>query len=89
MELSEHALRDLQRCPFYIGVKVRHWLQAIKEQGLENVRHRSGLHDEPLKSSRAGQRSVRLNRAYRAFYILVAGKSGPYVKVIGVNKHDY
>ena len=29
-----------------------------------------GFHDEPLRGQRHGQRSIRLNRAYRAIYVI-------------------
>ncbi len=46
-----------------------------------------GYHDEPLKWERTGQRSIRLSKAYRAFY--VEHDDMVIVEVIEVNKHDY
>ncbi len=58
-------------------------------EGLQKIRKIPGFHDEPLKGVRKGQRSIRLNKAYRAIYQL--GKSGKIevVEIIEVNKHDY
>jgi len=48
----------------------------------------SGYYDEPLKGKRKGQRSIRLNKAYRAFYVI--NKNGMIeFEVIEVNKHEY
>lgn len=58
-------------------------------QGIWEVRKLPGYHDEPLKGQRLGQRSIRLNRAYRLIYeedergeVLVIG-------VMEVSKHEY
>jgi proteic killer suppression protein len=47
-----------------------------------------GYHDEPLKGARAGQRSIRLSRAYRAIYE-VKGGTAKFVSIEEVSKHDY
>ncbi len=47
-----------------------------------------GLRDEALVGDREGQRSVRLSRGYRAFYVLRNGEV-QLVSVIQVNKHEY
>lgn len=46
-----------------------------------------GYHDEPLHGDRRGQRSVRLNRSYRAIYIEL--EEGQRLLVVEVNKHGY
>lgn len=48
-----------------------------------------GFHDEPLKGDRKGQRSIRLNRAYRAIYVVSKGGAVELVSVEEVSKHDY
>jgi proteic killer suppression protein len=45
--------------------------------------------DEPLSGDRKGQRSVRLNRAYRAIYIQNKDGEIELVTIIEVNKHKY
>jgi proteic killer suppression protein len=57
--------------------------------GLTEVRKLSGYHDEPLKGTRKGQRSIRLNRAYRAIYVEHEGGKIHIVEVIEVSKHEY
>ena len=61
----------------------------MEKEGLNEYRKISGYHDEPLRGARLGQRSVRLNKAYRAFYVVSADGEIEIVKVIEVNKHDY
>lgn len=55
--------------------KLADWALAVETYGLEEVRKVPGYHDEPLKGKRAGQRSIRLSRAYRAIYIIVQGST--------------
>jgi proteic killer suppression protein len=64
------------------------WDRASLVSGLEEVRKVPGYHDEPLKGSRQGQRSIRLNRAYRAIYVVVQDDV-QFVSVEEVNKHEY
>ena len=48
-----------------------------------------GFDDEPVKGARAGQRSVRLAKAYRAIYRIAAEGTVEFVSVEEVNKHAY
>ena len=57
--------------------------------GMLEARKLSGFHDEPLKGKRRGQRSIRLNRAYRAIYMEAASEDIIIVEVIEVTKHEY
>lgn len=60
----------------------------MEHDGLEETRKVPGYHDEPLKGDRAGQRSIRLSRSYRAIYE-VKKDTVEFVSVEEVNKHDY
>lgn len=60
----------------------------VGSRGLEEVRKVPGYHDEPLKGQRAGQRSIRLSRAYRAIYE-IKSDGVEFVLVEEVNKHEY
>lgn len=53
------------------------------------VRKTPGYHDEPLKGKRIGQRSIRLNIAYRAIYIVNKDDEVHFVKVQEINNHEY
>jgi len=81
--------KDLDRLPEFIVRKFRSWVVAVERDGMPLVRQRKGFHDEPLRGNRAGQRSVRLNRAYRAIYYERKDGQLEVVQVIEVNKHEY
>ncbi len=57
----------------------------MEEEGLEEACKVSGFHDELLGEKRAGQRSIRPSKAYRAIYRV--DDSGAVVEE--VSKHDY
>jgi proteic killer suppression protein len=63
-------------------------VDAVGHKGLSEVRKIPGYHDEPLKGDRKGQRSIRLNIAYRAIYMVVKGVIN-FVEIQEVNKHEY
>ena len=86
---SERVDKALSRVPVYIRDKFLAWARLVEELGVRHARKYKGFHDEPLKGSRAGQRSVRLNRAYRAIYIENTSGEVEIVEVIEVTKHDY
>ena len=65
------------------------WVVSVEQVGLEATRKTPGYHDEPLSGARAGQRSIRFNDAYRAFYVMRADGAVEFVEVIDVNKHKY
>lgn len=87
--LTEQAKRDLLKVPEYIRRKLQAWVDDIETDGLNEVRKIPGYHDEPLKGKRTGQRSIRLNKAYRAFYITDRDGKIEVIKVVEVNKHEY
>ena len=58
--------------------------------GLRDVRKIAGYHDEPItRGPHAGQRSIRLNQAYRAFYVVGSDGRAELVSIVEVNKHVY
>jgi len=89
VELSPRAKKDLRGLPIHIIDKLESWVRAIERVGLREVQRTPGYHDEPLKGNRLGQRSVRLNKAYRAIYILKKGMEVEFLRVEEVNKHEY
>jgi proteic killer suppression protein len=86
--ISKAAEKDLRTVPSHVQVKFFAWVEAVSEEGLEAVRKVPGYHDEPLGGDRAGQRSIRLSKAYRAFY-RIEGTTAKLVRVIEINKHRY
>lgn len=89
VELSKRARKEISQLPRHVVVKLLAWVSWVENRGLEEVRKVPGFHDEPLRGKRAGQRSIRLNRAYRAIYVLVAKNTVEFVCIEEVHKHDY
>ncbi|MDF1760228.1 MAG: type II toxin-antitoxin system mRNA interferase toxin, RelE/StbE family [Coxiellaceae bacterium] len=89
--ISNSAKKDIKRIPTNIAVKLALWVETVEEIGLREVRKLKGYHDEPLKGKRKGQRSVRMNKAYRVIY--TEHDQGiielNFIEVLEVNKHDY
>ena len=63
--------KDLKKVPAFIQKKVMFWVFLVESQGIAETAKSRGYHDEPLKGSRKGQRSVRMYRAYRLIYRVV------------------
>ena len=81
--------KQLDLIPEAIARKFRIWVALVEETGIREVRKHKGFHDEPLKGRRQGQRSVRLNRAYRAIYVEHETGEIELIEVLEVNKHEY
>lgn len=79
----------LSKLPKYIAEALQIWAALVEEMGIEEVRKISGYHDEPLSGDREGQRSIRLNKAYRAFYTIEENGEVKLIDVFEVNKHKY
>jgi proteic killer suppression protein len=87
--LGKKVEQDLNNLPLQIIIKFRGWIEYVELYGIQQARLIKGFHDEPLKGQRKGQRSIRLNRAYRAIYIELQNNEIQIIKVIEVHKHDY
>jgi len=87
--ITKAAVSDLRRLPQHIQDKLFYWVGLVEQDGLEAVRLIKGFHDEPLKGDRKGQRSIRLNRSYRAIYVLLSDASVRFVCIEEVTKHEY
>jgi proteic killer suppression protein len=79
--------KDLKKIPENIRKKFIFWVFQVESLGVREVRKYKGYHDEPLKGDRRGQRSIRLNKSYRAIYREVDGEVE--ILMLEVNKHDY
>jgi proteic killer suppression protein len=71
----------------YLLEKLRSWAKIVNNYGVQEARKVKWYNDEALKGNRKGQRSIRLNRSYRAIY--VESKNAITITVIEVNNHDY
>lgn len=81
--------KSIKKLPDHIVIKLLSWAKRVEIYGLEEVRKIAGFHDEPLKGERAGQRSIRLNKAYRAIYTIDQSGTIRIIKIIEVTKHEY
>ncbi len=86
---SKQVTKRIDKLPDIILRKFYAWVTSVQLSGLRETRKSPGFHDEPLKGNRLGQRSVRLNRAYRAIYIENTDGTLEFLEVIEVNKHEY
>lgn len=89
VRISRNAQKALKKVPGFILDKLESWVRAVELRGLEEVRKIPGYHDEPLKGTRQGQRSIRLNRAYRAIYVVLKDGTIEFVSIEEVSKHEY
>lgn len=87
--ISDRALNDLKKVPLPIALKLQAWVEAVGHNGLSQIRKIPGYHDEPLQGKRKGQRSIRLNIAYRAIYTISEENEIHFVEIQEVNKHEY
>lgn len=87
--LGKKVEQELEYLPSYIVNKFRGWIKFVELYGIREARLIKSFHDEPLKGKRKGQRSIRLNRAYRAIYIELINNEVEIIEVVEVHKHDY
>lgn len=86
---SKGVDRQLARIPSYLRDKFMAWAILVQRVGLFEARRFPGYHEEPIKGDRKGQRSVRLNRAYRVIYVEHTDGQIQIVDVLEVSKHEY
>ena len=89
VKLSAKATKDLKKIPLPIVIKLQAWIDDVGYRGLTAVRRIPGYHDEPLKGKRKGQRSIRLNIAYRAIYKIDKSGVAYFIQIEEVTKHEY
>ena len=88
VKITVEAQKNLRKIPPPQIKKFQAWVRAVKKEGLMEVRKCPGYHDEPLSGKWKGYRSIRLNKAYRAFY-RIEKETITFVIVDRVNKHEY
>ena len=89
VRIERFAQKQLERVPKHIALKCKYWVDLVETYGIQYARRIPGFHDEPLQGGRGGQRSVRLNRAYRVIYRSFEERNLIIITVLEVNKHDY
>lgn len=88
VEVAIGLKKSLHKIRLSIKKKLFTWVAAVEERGLNEIRKIPGYHDEPLKGSRHGQRSIRLNKQWRAIYRIMNNKI-EFVLIEEVTPHDY
>lgn len=88
VEVAVSVKKNLHKIPLSIKKKLFTWVAAVEERGVNEVRKIAGYHDEPLKGHRQGQRSIRLNKQWRAIYRVI-NKKIEFVLIEEVTPHDY
>jgi toxin HigB-1 len=82
--------RQLEKTPFYIRDKFQYWVDLVEKYGFTETMKIKGFKHEALRGNLKGKRSVRLNKAYRIIYVIIAEKNGlKTVEVLEVSKHEY
>lgn len=87
--LFDNVRKELKKLPAYIVTKLMNWSNDVETLGLPLVRKVPGYHDEPLKGTRKGQRSIRLSKHYRAIYTQSKDGNITIVTIEEVSKHEY
>ena len=87
--ITKFAEKQLKKLPKNIVAAYFSWVKTVEIDGLRKTRALPGYHDEPLKGDRKGQRSVRLNKAYRVIYEETDSGNIILIGVQEVNKHEY
>lgn len=88
VQITKQARRGLEKAPAHVRDKFLTWVLSVQEFGLEAVRQVPGYHDEPIQGQREGQRSIRLNKQWRAFYTETSDQQ-IVVTILEVTPHDY
>lgn len=92
IKITKQAEKDLKKAPQHIQEKFTFWVKSVNEIGLLNTRKCSGWHDEPLhndKNRGKGFRSIRLNRQWRAIYIVNEDTEISLIEITEVMPHAY
>ncbi|MBL6991862.1 MAG: type II toxin-antitoxin system mRNA interferase toxin, RelE/StbE family [Bacteriovoracaceae bacterium] len=88
VEITKRAQKNLKKAPREVLLSFARWQAIASEIGVVGLRTIKGYHDETLKGERMGQRSSRLNKAWRVIYKVTKGQI-EIVEVLEVNKHEY
>ena len=87
--ISQKAKKQIAKLPHHVLMKLNLWVEAVSHNGIQDIRKISGYHDEPLHGNRYGQRSIRLNRSYRAIYVELDDGQIQFIEILEVTKHEY
>jgi proteic killer suppression protein len=86
--IGKQASKDLEKLQRYVADLFFAWVLDVERRGLEEVRKVPSFHDEPCKGKLKGLRSIRLTRAYRAYYRIEKDQV-EFVYVERIDHHEY
>ncbi len=89
IKFTKSAEKDVRNLPAFIVNSLMQWVHYVETEGLAVTRKIRGYNDEALKGERKGQRSARLNKAYRVIYTVTGNNELEIVQIEEVNKHKY
>jgi proteic killer suppression protein len=89
VELTPEAQKKIKKLPNQVIIKLKHWVNQVELLRVRRVMQVKGFHNESSKGKRKGQRSIRLNKAYRAFYRKLPNGDIEIIEVFDINKHEY
>jgi len=91
VEFTDQVEKQLKKLPKHIVINFQNWVEDVEERGLFETRKTPSYHDEPLKGKLKGLRSIRLSKAYRAYYKIVHGSVQfvQFIQVERIDKHEY
>lgn len=79
--------KQIEKIPLNLQIKVRFWANEVQRLGINELLGNRAFRDEALKGKRKGQRSIRLNKAYRLIYEIE--EKNVHIHILEVNKHEY
>jgi hypothetical protein len=82
IHLSEQTLKKLKKIPIHAVIKLNAWIDAVINYGLSETNKISGYYSEPLQGNRIGQYAVKLNKTYKAIYIIEKNKSIRFIEIL-------
>jgi proteic killer suppression protein len=86
--ITRTARKGLAKAPHHIQDKLKIWMLTVQQFGVVTARKLPSYHDEPLKGERQGQRSIRLNKQWRAIYTEDDNQQIT-LTLLEVTPHDY
>jgi toxin HigB-1 len=83
--LSKQVLEELKKIPIHIVIKLEAWIDAVVNCGLSAIKKKRGYYSEPLQGNRIGQYAIKLDKTYRAIYVIEKNKSIRFVEILQVS----
>ncbi len=86
--ITSAARKGLEKAARHVQDKLLNWVESVRLFGVLPVRKVTGYHDEALKGARKHERSIRLNKQWRAIYSESENNTITII-ILEVTAHDY